>query len=238
MSNISINQIITATKSRLRLMGTSEYDPELRAIINRTAKQLIAKDHFVVKCKTAEIEYCATGNKAPVEDNLISFNFINEDGEDDVSCVCAGQGINGCSCQCPLYFTFIPAVYALIIAQGCTAWYGNNWFTLNGGYIEMPSTVNAWGIKYYYNGLNTEDGLMVFREDQERGLSAQAAYTFAIQYPERFTPMQINAWNNEWLAQHAYLSSQKTISDWRNDRDLLRGVLNSVIYNPRPMMNG
>lgn len=238
--NIDIKKVITATKSRLRLMGTSEFDPELRMIINRTAKQLLAKDHYVVKCKTAEIE-CNEGTglpKAKVEDGLISFNFIDEDGNNITSCVCSGAGISVGYCTCPQYFTFIPAVYAHIISQNCTAWYGQEWFTLNGGYLELPTSVSAWGIKYFYNGLNTEDGLMILREDQERGLSAQAAYTFAVQYPERYTPLQINAWNSEWLAQHAYLASQKTIDAWQNDRDLMRGILNSIVYNPRKQFNG
>lgn len=230
---ITNDQIVTRAKDLLGLDTTSEYDIKIRLYVNDGATQLFGTNTRVVKCVDKEID-CY---KAECPNDVLCWRFLDASGEvSSSSCTCSSE-----VCSCPTWYAYTPATMNNICTTGQTCGIYNNYFTIDGGYLNFPSTVTATGVRIYYYGLNTDDdGFMVLDDDQEIGLANYAANRFAskannwYKYPDGF---RSSTWQM-WLAQFNMINGRKVIRDVELDKNAIRAIVNSVVYRTFPKFYG
>jgi nitrite reductase/ring-hydroxylating ferredoxin subunit len=225
---INVDQVITRTKARLRLMETTEADAYINLLIDEAARGLNAENTKTIQCEDVEID-CG---RAKLPDNYSELYFFMLDG----GCC------NGCShtdapeptppnflyCSCPSIYYYDKSA---MIGDNCD-WYGNAFYIQN-GYIFFPSTNTATHVKVYFYGFNVKDGMMVVSDDQERALSAYAAFQYANEYPESYTPEQRRNWNAEWVAQKNWLNGNKILKEFKLQKPQISLIANAVLINRR-----
>ncbi len=225
---VNAQQIVVRAKSRLRLMETSEQDSYLHKLIEEGARGLNASSTYKISCHEAEID-C---HKAKLPCSYDSLEFFKVNG-------CCGNCTQPIAtipptpviCTCPPLFYYDKA--ALMQGDKNCGWFGN-YFYIQNGFIYLPSSTTATKIDIWYRGFNVdEDGFMLLDEELERGLSAYAAYQFAVSYPEAYTPEQRATWNNEWVNQKKYVNGKKIIREFKLQKPQISLLVNAVISNNR-----
>jgi hypothetical protein len=207
---VNVEQVVTRAKLRLRLMETSEHDSTLMKFIEEGARGLNATSTYKIQCKNIDIE-CHKSKLPDCYETLICFQINGCSG-------CCTPQVNTVPptpivCTCPEIFYYDKA--AMINCGDNCGWY-NNFFYIQDGFMYFPSSMTADTVKVWYYGFNVdEDGLMLIDEEMERGLSAYAAFQFAVSYPEQYTPEQRSTWNREWIAQKNYVNGKKIIREFK-----------------------
>lgn len=227
---ISTEEVLTAAKSRLRLMETTIADAYLESLIDEGAIHLGALRTYSVKCKELTID-CYKAQLPDYFEKFLAGQFPTG------SCTC------GCGCG-----TSEEELTSLSQSGGCPVWYVNkdvltnfngtgcsyygNFFDIDAGYIVFPTSTTATTVKIWYQGLNVdEDGLMVIDSQWKRGLSAYAAFQYAVVYQENYTPEQRERWGSEWKAQKGYNIGRDNIKRFELDKHAISQLMNSILSN-------
>ena len=236
---VSSEQILVRTKGRLRLMWMTENDLYLLKLLEEGARSLNASSAFTVQCVTREID-CNSAALPDNYDSLIGFSFNTASGECSGCCGHATTQPDPSEtqiviCTCRGFYGYY-SQNNIILQHGSWGWYGN-YFAINGNFLTFPSTITATEVTIYYRGFNTDDnGFMILDEELERGLSAYAAYQFATDYPESYTPEQRQRWLAEWTAQKSFVNGKKAIRDFKLQKDNVSLLANAVLSNKRYYM--
>ena len=236
---IDIEQVINRTKHRLGLMDTTLADAYLEKLINEGSLHINSLNQFIISCETLDIE-CGMAKLPFGATDVIAFSFI-------------GEGCSGCCsishnpesgfdrnmmCSCSQYYVSDRSVLVQMGELGCDGSLWNNRFTVQAGYLHFPSTVTSTEVRVWHRGYNMDgDGLMILDELQERGLSAYAAYEYALSNPQRFTPFQITEWKKTWVAQKGYLKGQAQQQDYRLNKDRMASIARAIVINPLNITN-
>lgn len=224
---ISTEQVLTSAKFRLRLSETTIADAYLEKLINEGAMHLGALRTYSVQCKELTID-CYKAKLPDYFEQFLAAQFPSG------TCSC------GCGCN--------DDPDTLTISGGCPVWYVNrdvltnfngtgcsyyaNFFDINAGYIVLPSTTTATHIKVWYQSLNVDDdGLMIIDSQWERGLSAYAAFQYAVVYQESYSPEQRSSWSAEWKAQKGYNIGRDNIKRFELDKHAICQLMNSILSN-------
>ncbi len=207
----------------LDIKSTSEHDADIRYFINQGATQLFATGTRALMCKTVDID-C---QKAEVDKDFLFFTFVNEDGK---RCSC-GNGV----CACPTFYYFTsPENFQYLKNSGYTFGSARNLFTWNNGYLNLPSTISATKLTYYYLGLAEDcDGYMVLNSEYEIALSNYAAYKFVSTANKiaKYSPEFRRITWNTWLAQFNRLTSEKFAREFKQSKSQIRSMMaNSLVY--------
>lgn len=233
----SVEAIVTRAAFRLRLTDSGENLGYLERLVEEGARSLNATDTYLILCDETEI-VC---NSAKLPDNfeeLIAFQL----SPSDCCSGCCGQllstttaehGIHT-SCCCLSYYYYSRAAFVNFQTSACTyGWYGN-FFGIQNNTFTFPSTVTATSIKTYYKGWNDNGtGIMVPTAEQERALSAYAAFQYALECPRgTYEPYQIQQWNAEWKAQKSELNGKRVVRDANMRKPEINAIMNSIIYHP------
>ena len=236
---IDIEQVITRTKLRLGLMDTTLADAYLEKLINEGARHIDSLDTFIISCETLDID-CAKAKLPIGAENILCFSFVGsscsgccnishdpESGED-----------RNMECGCSQFYVSDRSVLTQMSNTGCSAQGWNNIFTVQSGYLVLPSTVTATQVKVWYRGINMDsDGIMILDELQERGLSSYAAYEYALSYPNKYSPYQISEWKKTWVAQKAYLKGSAQQQDFRLNKDRMAILAKAIVSDPTTISN-
>ena len=226
---IAIEQIISRTYIRLGIRDTTEYEPEIRMYIDEGARALFATDVKVLMCKEVKVD-CY---KAACDKDFLFFAVPN------ATCNCA---TTPCTGLCSSFYYFKESAelqYAKLSGFNCGK---ANDFTYSGGYLCLPSNLEAKTIIIYYMGYHTDkDGFMFLDEDWERALSAYAAFQFTT------TAQMINKYNTEfrarmereWLAQFNRLAGQKFMREFNQNKNNITALMTkSFLYYSRNKYGG
>jgi hypothetical protein len=236
---IDIEEVVTRAKRRLKLMDTTRWDSELESLINEAAFHLDAIDTFIVSCETIDIE-C---NEAKLPDGatqVIAFSF-------------QGEGCSGCchvnndpvegwdrnmACSCSSMYIFDRNVLTNFNGFGVSSCYAGNVFAVQSGYLKFPSTVTATEVKVWYRGYNMDgDGIMILDQRQIRGLSAYAAYEFALSNATKYTPFQIKEWQATWRNQKSWNKGVAAQEDFNNNKGKFAAIAKAILINPVQSLN-
>ena len=236
---IDIEQVINRTKLRLGLMDTTLPDAYIEKLINEGSIHITSLDQFIISCETIDID-CGMVKLPFGATDVIAFSFVGEGCSG--CCNISHDPISGLDrnmdCTCSQYYVSDRSVLVEMGQLGCSSGLWQNRFTVQAGYIQLPSTVTATQIKVWHRGYNMDgDGLMVLDEIQERGLSAYAAYEYALSNPQRFTPLQIMEWKKTWVAQKSFLKGQAQQQDYRLNKDRMASIARAIVMNPLNITN-
>lgn len=228
------NQVITLARSYLNLMDTEENNNYLEKLINIAAGRLNATDSYVINCKESEIE-CGQAALPEFVDELICFQL---EPSNSCSGCCQGMilstteaetGTLPAACNCVSYYYFSQA--AMTGAPGSCGWY-QNYFYMQDNYLHFPSTVTATSVKIWYRGLNVDDnGIMILQEEQEDALASFAAYRYALTFPQSYSPLQINEFKQNWIAQKNWLNGTEAVRKFKLQKPQISAVMNSIMMN-------
>lgn len=236
MRQIEVGSVINRAKGRLGLQNTFEWDAYLQTLAEEGLRGTNATDVYAVSCETLEID-CGSAKLPDRYDELLYFQF--GDGTGCSGC-CTHATTNPtppnenqvvvCSCR-GLYGYYYQN--DIILHRGSCGWYGN-YFTINAGHINFPSTITATQITVYFRGFNEdENGFMIFNEEQQRGLSAYMAWQYSTDKLNTgvYAPAQNIAWREEWKAQKNWLNGKEAIRKFKLHKEDLVLIANAVLSN-------
>lgn len=235
MRKIEIGSIINRAKRRLGLQNTFEEDGYFELLAIESLRGTNATDVYTIQCATLDID-CGSAKLPDQYDQLLFFQF----GDGTGCSGCCGANITPtagenqiivCTCR-GLYGYFQQNNIILQHGQTC-GWYGN-YFQIQNGFINFPSTITATQITVYYKGFNEDDdGFMVFSEEQQRGLSAYIAWQYSTDKLNTgiYTPQQNQAWQREWIAQKGWLNGKEAIRSFKLNKQNIMLLANAVLSN-------
>lgn len=235
MRKIAAESIINRAKRRLGLHNTFEEDGYLLSLLNEGLRGTNATDVYSINCATIEID-CGSAKLPDSYDELLYFQF--GDGTGCSGCCHATQNpsppgenqVVVCSCR-GLYGYYVQN--DIILQHGSCGWYGN-YFSINNGFLNFPSTITATEVTVYFRGFNEDcDGFMVFNEEQQRGLSAYIAYQYSLDKLNTgsYLPYQNTAWLKEWINQKNWLNGKEAIRKFKLQKPELTLIANAILMN-------
>ena len=221
MTRISLEEVISSAKMTLRLDGSSDADNFLMLQIRYALKTIGSLDSFIKCRKEVEIvdnEVCLPKNFY----RLLAMRYLPEFDID-----------NG---QNPVFSGALYVDQTFLYESGCND-------GLPSGFKQYVGSFQIVGDKIVLNGKNSakkvllaylgfyedEDGFPVVMEEMELALSNYAAYRYALSFPEAYTPLQINEWKREWIAQANSVKGRAAARDFRKDKDEILAITNSLV---------
>lgn len=234
LRQVEIGSVINRAKRRLGLQNTFEEDGYLQLLAEEGLRDTNATDAYAVSCETVEID-CNSARLPERYDELIGFQF--GDGTTCSGCchsttipVSPGGNQLVASCACWSFYTY--SQYNVISHRPC-GWYGN-YFSIQNGFINFPSTITATEITVYFKGFNEdENGFMVFNLEQQRGLSAYMAYQYSLDKLNTgaYTESQNNKWLGEWKEQKNRLNGKEAIRKFKLRKQELSLIVNAIMMS-------
>ena len=238
---VCIDSVIDATKFRLGLRDTSMADADLERLINQAALHLDANETYVIVCDTIDVE-C---QKAKLPDGFIELICLKIDGECNGTCGCeinfnpeTDQNPSSLGCSCSPYYSIDRNVLTQFCDWGYNCGTNANVFDIQNGYIVFSSTFTATSVKIWYRSYNMdENGLMVLDEYWERGLSAYAAYQYAMSGMNYKMYPQAAQWQREWTAQVNKIRGKSAQRDHRQHKGLFASIARAILVSPASVLN-
>lgn len=238
---IAIDQIITRAKMRLKLTNTTMPNAYLELLINEGARHLDNLNTFAITCATLSID-CEDKPVAHLPDNyqeLLCFKFPGNsccgccDEDTTVTDDIIPRPTNKCLCTNLFVASREMVTNFCDRGQNAVMWNYANMFEVQNGLLYLPTTTTATEVKIWYRGTNVdEDGIMILDEDQERGLSAYAAYQYALDNKERYDKFQIQEWKKEWIAQKDWLKGSAVKQDHTMHKWNVTAISNAIFLDP------
>ena len=233
---IEISSVIVRAKRRLGLMNTTRWDAELEALIQEGAIHLNALSTYAISHETIDVD-CT---KAKLPDGVTEVLAIrNPNLSTCVGFCCVvpdefsvDNRLMQTNCNCGNYFV---ADRGLLTAFDGDCSYGGNIYAVQNGYISLPTNTTLTEIKVWYRGYNKDcDGIMLLDEIQERGLSAYAAFQFALSgtHISKYTPMQVREWRQEWNNQKGFVQGKASQDDFRQNKPTVAAIAQAILLSP------
>ena len=239
---VCIDSVIDATKFRLGLRDTTLADADLERLINEGAMHLGAMETYIISCETLEVD-CS---KALLPDGFLELICIKPEGDScSGSCGCnynfdpvTDQNPTSIVCNCSTYYTIDRSVLTEFCGMGYNCGSGMNVFDIQNGYLVFSSSFTATSVKIWFRSYNMdEDGLMVLDEYWQRGLSAYAAYQYAMSGMNAKMYPQAQMWYREWVAQLNKIRGKSAQRDHRQHKGLFAEIARAILINPASVLN-
>ena len=239
---VSIDSVIDRTKARLGLRNTTMPDSDLEMYINEAAMHLDTQSTYVIENATLDVD-C---HRAALPEGFIELICMSIA---DPSAGCQGcgsinfnpvtdQNPSSIICTCPDFYTPNRAVLTEFCTMGKKGFLSKNVFDIQNGYIVFPSSFTANQIKIWYRTYNMDgDGIMVLDEYWQRGLSAYAAYMYAMsgQNPKSYPQAQM--WQREWVAQVNKIRGKVSQRDHIQHKGIFQAIVKAILINPATSLN-
>jgi len=235
---VAIDQILNRTKMRLLLTQTTHADAYLEKLINEAATHHIGGlDNFVVSCETLDID-CLKARLPINAVDLICYSFPDATGCSGCCIDCMNPHNPNATCSCPNWFVADRNILTEFCGSGVSAGLSSNFFDVQNGYIVFPSSVTQPTVKVWYRGLNIdEDGIAILDESWERGLSAYAAWQYAIAHFKSYASEQRKLWQMEWTAQRERIRGLALQRDAILHKPEVSAIARAILMNPMVMTN-
>lgn len=239
---VCIDSVIDATKFRLGLRDTSLADADLERLINEGAMHLDANETYIVSCETLDVD-C---HKAKLPEGFLELICIKPEGDScSGSCGCnynfnpvTDQNPTNIVCNCSTYYTIDRNVLTEFCGQGYNCGSGMNVFDVQNGYLVFSSSFTATSVKIWFRSYNMdENGLMVLDEYWQRGLSAYAAYQYAMSGMNAKMYPQAQMWYREWVAQLNKIRGKSAQRDHRQHKGIFAAIARAILINPASVLN-
>jgi hypothetical protein len=239
---VCIDSVIDSAKFRLGLRDTSMADLDLERLINEGAMHLDAIETYVISCETLEVD-CS---KAKLPDGFIELICIKPEGDGcNGSCGCnynfnpeTDQNPTNIVCNCTNYYAIDRNVLTEFCGMGYNCGSGSNVFDIQNGYLVFSSNFTPTSVKIWFRSYNMdENGLMVLDEYWQRGLSAYAAYQYAMAGQNFKLYPQAIQWQREWTAQLNKIRGKSAQRDHRQHKGLFAAIARAILINPVSVLN-
>lgn len=239
---VCIDSVIDSAKFRLGLRDTSMADLDLERLINEGAMHIDAKETYVISCETLEVD-C---HRAKLPDGFLELICIKPEGDGcNGSCGCninfdpvTDQNPSSIVCSCSNYYSIDRNVLTEFCGMGYDCGSGLNVFDIQNGYLVFSSSFSATSVKIWFRGYNMdENGLMVLDEYWQRGLSAYAAYQYAMSGQNFKLYPQAQMWQREWTAQLNKIRGKSAQRDHRQHKGLFSAIARAILINPTSVLN-
>jgi hypothetical protein len=239
---VCIDSVIDSAKFRLGLRDTSMADLDLERLINEGAMHLDAIETYVISCETLEVE-CS---KAKLPDGFLELICIQPEGDGcNGSCGCnynfnpvTDQNPTDIICNCTNYYAIDRNVLTEFCGMGYNCGGNSNVFDIQNGYLVFSSNFTPTSVKIWFRSYNMdENGLMVLDEYWQRGLSAYAAYQYAMSGQNFKLYPQAAQWQREWTAQLNKIRGKSAQRDHRQHKGLFSAIARAILINPVSVLN-
>jgi len=239
---VSIDSVIDATKFRLGLRDSSMADLDLERLINEGAMHIDSVDTYVISCITLDVE-C---NKAALPEGFVELICMKIAGQSSCSGCCQSinfdpvvdQNPSSITCTCPDFYVANRNVLTEFCGMGASCGSFDNGYDIQGGYILFPSNFSASQVQIWYRTYNMdENGIMVLDEYWQRGLSAYAAYQYAMSGQNFKLYPQAQQWQQEWTAQVNKIRGKSAQRDHRQHKASFSAIARAILVNPASVLN-
>lgn len=241
---VSIDSVIDSAKFRLGLRDTSMADADLERLINEGAMHIDSVDTYAISCVTLEVD-CG---RALLPEGFVEVICLQIVGQSSCSGCCESINFNpeidqnptSIACTCPQFFVANRNVLTEFCGMGASCGSPSNVFDVQGGYLVFSSNFKPTEIKMWYRTYNMDDdGIMVLDEYWQRGLSAYAAYMYAMagQNMKAYMPQQVTMWQQEWTAQVNKIRGKSAQRDHRQHKATFASIARAILLNPASVLN-
>lgn len=213
-STISIEQVISRIKLKLRLQNTTEFDDMFETLICEGLDSLNASSQQgKFEC---EVEVC--GQTAKLPKGLIRFLAAQLPCDASVT----NNPINDQTINLQRQIPMIYADLTFLNQCGCnvTGWRPfTNTIQINNGHIHFNMDLGVDKIVIAWLGLKVDEfGNSVIFQRYERALTNYACAEYADSFKENFTEGQIQRYYATWVAQKSKIEGEDRMNDFQNDR--------------------
>lgn len=241
---VSIDSVIDAAKFRLGLRDTTMADADLERLVNEGAMHIDSVDSYAISCVVLDVD-CG---RALLPEGFVELICMNIYGQSSCSGCCepinfnpaVDQNPTSISCTCPQYFVANRNVLTEFCGMGASCGMMSNSYDIQGGYIVFPSNFSASQVQVWYRTYNMDDdGIMILDEYWQRGLSAYAAYMYAMagQNIKNYMPQQLSMWQQEWTAQVNKIRGKSAQRDHRQHKASFAAIARAILLNPASVLN-
>lgn len=239
---VSIDSVIDSAKFRLGLRDTSMADLDLERLINEGAMHIDSVDTYIISCTTLDVE-CS---RAELPEGFIEMICMKLPNSSSCSGCCQNivfdpvvdQNPSSITCTCPMYFVANRNVLTEFCGLGASCGFIGNGYDIQNGYVVFPSNFTATQVQIWYRTYNMDDnGIMVLDEYWQRGLSAYAAYQYAMSGQNFKLYPQASQWQQEWNAQLNKIRGKSAQRDHRQHKASFAAIARAILVNPASVLN-
>ncbi len=222
-ATIPLTACVASAKMQLRVEDSSD-DLWMEKLANEAARHYDSLSIFIKRQCTLDI----TNGKAKLPNGFYRM---------------LGLRLNGSFNCATLFYVDMPFLNSCDCSLATSARNLSGSFQIQNGYIVFgtnmsftdPITgdvITATSVDCAFIGLNVDsDGMMIVREDMERGISAYICWMYGLQNPDKFNTYQIEKYEQIWKAQKTWIQSIDIQNQFMNTRRQIAQIANAWVVD-------
>lgn len=226
-ATIPLTQCVASAKMQLRIGDTTDDDLWMEKLANEATRHLDCLSIFTKRQCSLDVHdgksklpngfYRLLGLRLGNGFDCGQMFYVDMPFLNSCGCVDVGLGVN-----------FRNAVGAFQIQNGYIIYSTNMTFTDPITHVVTAVT----SVDLAFIGLNVDsDGLMVVRDDMERGVTAYICWMYCLQNADKYNSYQIEKWEQIWKAQKMWIQSVDLQNQFMNTRRQIAQISNAWVVD-------